>query len=202
MNTTDISQLLNSHPVTKDHFQEVLAYDQIPEKGKEGYYIINLDTSKEKGSHWIAIKISHPPEKNLFFDSYGLSPQKEKFKKFLKKNYLHNSVHLQHPLSTTCGQWCIFFIYHSCKKLNFKEMFKYFNPKDLLLNDYEMNTFISRIFKTKQKIIDFNFLKSQIQNSQKMMRNLRCCSYYKMCKKNKKIKCLQKIARQDYPVHL
>ena len=74
------------------------------------YYVVNLDMSQQPDSHWIAIKISKSKCKNEYFDSYGLGPPTVCFKKFMRYNYTYNSKRLQHSLSTTCAQWCIYVV--------------------------------------------------------------------------------------------
>lgn len=177
MNNIQLETSLKSHPITRHFFRGVYAYDLIPKTPSIGYYIFNLDPSHLPGSHWIAINIREKDEKNFFFDSYGYAPKRYKFKKFLGNNYHFNRQSLQYPLSTVCGQWCMFFIYFSCKNYNPREIFYPFSlSNDALKNDHVMNTVVEKIFNIKAKIIDVPFLRSQI--AKEMKRNLKCCKYY------------------------
>lgn len=52
----------------------VYASDQIGRPGKEGAYIINLDSSDEPGSHWVGLYIFkgfNGSRRSLVFDSFG-----------------------------------------------------------------------------------------------------------------------------------
>lgn len=182
MNTDEINFFLKRNKITKRKFRGVFAYDENPKPKKEGYYVFNLDKSHEPGSHWIAIKISKGNKKNFFFDSYGMAPQKYKFKKFMNNFYNYNSKTLQYPLSTTCGQWCIFFIYYSCQGIPPKRIFSTFT-QNLMNNDYEMNCIISNVIEFTGKIFDFQMLAKQV--AEVMDSVVKHNSYYAHAKSNR-----------------
>lgn len=184
MNTQQINFAVEKIPLLKKKFQGVWPIDKIPQNPKTGYYIINLDPSHKKGSHWVSVKITSRG-KNIFFDSYGFPPQKGEIKSFVGKKYEFNRKRLQNIFSTTCGQWCLFFIYFAHKKFTLKEMFKHFSHKHLYANDFFVNETIRDIFETKTAVVDKKFLFNQISRSLK--RNIKCCEYY--CKINAK-KCI------------
>ena len=110
MDDFTINKILLSNKVTKDSFIGVFSSDTLPSYAQTSYYVVNLDSSQQPGSHWIAIKISESIYKNEYFDSYGLGPPTVGFKKFMRYNCTYNSKRLQHSLSTTCAQWCIYYI--------------------------------------------------------------------------------------------
>ena len=122
MDDFTIKKILLSNKVTKDSFIGVFSSDTLPSYAQTGYYVVNLDMSQQPGSHWIAIKISKSKCKNEYFDSYGLGPPTVHFKRFMKYNYIYNSKGLQHSLSTTCAQWCI---YLHMEKVSRMELEKY-----------------------------------------------------------------------------
>ena len=130
MNTDQLQVLLKRNARTWKHFRGMYAYDQLPKKGKVGYYIVNLDPITQPGSHWIALR-KRPGARatHQFFDSYGLPPQKLRFKRFLNNKYTFNSKNLQYPTNTSCGQWCLYFIYCSCMGHSMQKMFKHFSAK-------------------------------------------------------------------------
>ena len=74
MDDFTINKILLSNKVTKDFFIGVFSSDTLPSYAQTGYYVVNLDTSQQPGSHWIEIKISKSKCKNEYFDSYGLGP--------------------------------------------------------------------------------------------------------------------------------
>ena len=91
MDDFTINKILLSNKVTKDSFIGVFSSDILPSYAQTGYYVVNLDTSQQPGSHWIAIKISKSKCQNEYFDSYGLGPPTVCFKRFMKYNYIYSS---------------------------------------------------------------------------------------------------------------
>lgn len=70
--------------------------------------IVNLDSSKNPGSHWVAYaKCSDYVE---YFDSYGnLKPPKELIKYLGSKiNYNYENIQGNHPYK--CGHLCLIFL--------------------------------------------------------------------------------------------
>ena len=154
MDDFTINKILLSNKVTKYSFIGVFSSDTLPSYAQTGYYVVNLDTSQQPGSHWIAIKISKSKCKNEYFDSYGLGPPTVRFKRFMKYNYIYISKRLQHSLSTTCAQWCIYYIW--------RNILKPFYSKDFLINDHVLNLVVNNNFKINRKVIDKEFVKIQI----------------------------------------
>ena len=162
MDDFTINKILLSNKVTKDSFIGVFSSDTLPSYAQTGYYVVNLDTSQQPGSHWIAIKISKSKCKNEYFDSYGLGPPTVRFKRFMKYNYIYNSKRLQHSLSTTCAQWCIYYIWRRCQGWSLRDILKPFYSKDFLINDHVLNLVVNNNFKINRKVIDKEFVKTQI----------------------------------------
>jgi hypothetical protein len=165
MDNQTIETLLKKNPLTKKYFQGVYPCDKVgnnyypTKKKKMQLFIVNLDPSYKSGSHWVALLLKEKG-KNVYFDSYGLPPNNKYFKKLLKNNYVYSRKKVQHPLSTTCGQWCMYFVWEKSKDKNLKQMLKFFG-KDFLANDHIVNLLIEKNFKTDQEIINKPFLKQQ-----------------------------------------
>ena len=69
--------------------------------------VINLSTSEEPGSHFIAMYISN--NKIEYFDSYGLPPISYRILEFINNNnYIHNNLTIQNMNSTHCGYYCYY----------------------------------------------------------------------------------------------
>ena len=69
--TTDANELFNAGKLLLgDSFIGVFPMDKIPPLRKNTGVIVNLDTSKQKGSHWIAI-FKFLNGKTLVYDSFG-----------------------------------------------------------------------------------------------------------------------------------
>ena len=80
MDDFTINEILLVNKVTKDSFIGVFSPNTLPSYAQTGYYVVNLDTSQQPGSHWIPIKISKNKCKNEYLDSYGLGPPTVHFK--------------------------------------------------------------------------------------------------------------------------
>ena len=104
--------------------------DELPDKPKDGCYIINLQSSLVgNGSHWVALFVY----KNTayYFDSFGATPPIEVVK-FVKKrknsHLLYNNWIIQDLKSGNCGYFSLaFLLYMNQNKLrDLKEIFNDF----------------------------------------------------------------------------
>ena len=149
MDDFTINKIL-SNKITKDSFIGVFSSDTLPSYAQTGYYVVNLDTSQQPGSHWIAIKISKSKSKNEYFDSYGLGPPTVHLKRFMKYSYITTlSFHYLCP---------VVHILHMEKKP--------FYSKDFVINDHMLNLVVNNNFKITRKVIDKEFVKIQIAKKQ------------------------------------
>ena len=77
--------------------------------------ILNTDSAKYKGQHWIAIYVDRPRKKCYVFDSYGHSPKFfhrdwEYLTKHLDSSVWHNKKRVQFA-EDTCGLHCLYFLH-------------------------------------------------------------------------------------------
>lgn len=92
------------------YFRGVFMRDELPKYShRKECGVINLDDSKNSGSHWVAYaKCNHYVE---YFDSYGdLKPPKE-FIQYMRSNmihYNHENIQRDHPYN--CGHLCLKFL--------------------------------------------------------------------------------------------
>lgn len=89
------------------YFRGVYMRDNLPKKPKRlECGIINLDLSKNEGTHWVAyIKMNDYFE---YFDSFGdLRPPIELVKYFGNQNIYYNYNKYQNFKSVNCGHLCI-----------------------------------------------------------------------------------------------
>ena len=99
---------------SKQLFIGVFPRDALP-KGIVIYpcsLIINTDTKNLPGKHWVSIYISSYKE-GEYFDSFGREPSQDIalwLNKFTIKWKKVNSAILQNPLSTSCGQFVLFYV--------------------------------------------------------------------------------------------
>ena len=120
---------------------------------KESYYILNLDISKNPGTHYVALAIRK--KKVIFFDSFG---RKLKNKFIVTKlmnlgftNLTYSNMCVQSPLdSKLCSYFCVAFLI-SIQEKSFEKFLSLFNETDLMKNDR----------------ICINIIKEQIEKSMK-----------------------------------
>lgn len=173
MNSDEINYILKKFPLSESHFKGVYPSDQLPNPKKIkklSCYVINTDPSTKSGSHWIGVILNSSKKKkcNIYFDSYGHKPFVKSIQEFVGKNFIHNKQQLQHPLSTTCGEWCIFFILMYLCKHNLHCINDFFkNSPDLLLNDYAVNKFVNQLSGKRKKVVNLKFIKNQIAKQMK-----------------------------------
>lgn len=194
MNTHQLLNAVNKIYSVKKNFRGIFPIDKIPSLPTPGYYIINLDKSHEPGSHWVSVQIK-AKGKNEFFDSYGFPPQCKELKQMVGKKIIINKKKLQFKYSTSCGQWCLYYIYFSHLGFSIPKIFANFSGKNSYANDYHMNNIICILYKIKTKVIDEKFLTDQIVKS--LTQNYQCCEYY--CKIRQRKKCVTK--RRVFPKH-
>ena len=118
--------------------ESILMRDEIKDHLKTGFYVINLDTSDQKGT---TVCYAHPL-KSYYFDSYGFVPPLELEQKI--KPYIYNDKDVQDWNSEACGWYCIAFIKFLYDKLDkeiaYKEFLKLFSKNtkenDKILKEY------------------------------------------------------------------
>jgi hypothetical protein len=113
-------------------FNGVYMKDEIPKDLKDGFYIINLDDSKNDGTHWCVFYKN--PTINVYFDSYGFLPPEELSKQL--KPYRFNHKQIQSVNSKACGYYCIAFIKFMINKKDINKSFDIFKQ---LFNDIDYN---------------------------------------------------------------
>lgn len=152
MNTVELTGLLKK--ITRNtHFLGVLASDQLPNgpiARLPALTIINTHPSTKSGEHWLAVYITGDGV-GRFFDSFGNKPDFLRFppsiSDFLKTTcdrVEYSTKQFQDSMSTTCGQHCIFFLYHMVKGSDYEDvMFKY--SDNLLKNDAMVSLFVKKL---------------------------------------------------------
>jgi hypothetical protein len=119
---------------------DIIMRDEADKINKDGFYIINLDTSKGNGSHWTSLY--YHPLQSYYFDSFGFVPPFDV--EDVISPYIHNNKDIQDYDSDACGWYCIAFIKFlndkQNKELGFKEFLRLFSNKitenDNILKEY------------------------------------------------------------------
>lgn len=110
--TTNIELENASNKLKLKNFRGVYMRDELKFKPlKKECGILNLDCSKNSGTHWVAW---FKDEKDkIYFDSFGVQPPLELIK-YLKSPILYNTFQIQNYNDTNCGEWCLYVL----KELN------------------------------------------------------------------------------------
>ena len=107
--------LIPPHPLTNFEIQTyyqnearfigVYSRDILPDKIKNGAYVINIDI----GTHWVALYVNNKTV--TYFDSFGVEHIPKEIKKIIgNKNIIANIFRIQAYDSVICGYFCIGFI--------------------------------------------------------------------------------------------
>ena len=146
---------------------KVLPRDLLPSKEIRRFpaaFIVNTDSSKEPGRHWVAFYLENEHHAE-FFDSFGNSARylANEFGAFLKRNVthsIHNTKELQGKDSTVCGQYCLFFLYHRCRRVAMADIVQMFS-EDRKENDCLVSTFTNTKFGCNFPVSDVRFFEEQ-----------------------------------------
>ena len=155
-----------SHPDVRPVLVGVYAANTLPSgprKRKPCAYIVNTDRSYLPGSHWNVIYFDINGEVD-FFDSYGRPPPKD-FSTLLGDSYNYQEHFIQHPLSSACGQYCIFYVFQRSRGLSMEEILSLFDKDNTLLNDVIVNLTVEKNFNVDLDIFDTKYIAKQICRS-------------------------------------
>ncbi len=131
--------------------------DKLIEKpyAKKSCYIVNMDNANGGGTHWISIYISGL--NGFYFDSFSAMPPKNiiNFFKRYKIRWNYNKQQIQDLDSSSCGYFCVYFLYFMNKNDNNKKdlkficfkMIEHFDTDDQSNNDKILQKHITHIFK-------------------------------------------------------
>ena len=117
MNSIQISKLMNQDEFIRKRFKGVYPLDLIPENlPYPSIIVVNQDRSYQVGSHWIVI---HHNEKGKpdHFDSLGKKRVDYINNLLISKTitYKYNNKRLQNYMTETCGLFCLYYSYYSCR---------------------------------------------------------------------------------------
>ena len=120
--------------------------DNLPNKIKDGTYVINLDKYSDIGTHWIALYIKN--NDITHFDSFGVEHIPEEIKAFIKNRCIKTNIfRIQGYDSIMHRYFCIGFISFMFKGESLTEYTNLFSPNDLKRNDDTiLNYFMSNMY--------------------------------------------------------
>lgn len=139
LSNIDMMKILKSQRVK---INGVYMKDELPMNLKNGFYIVNLQSSNVgNGTHWTAFYYS--PKHSYYFDAFGFVAPEEVEKKL--KLYTYNDKQIQDLKSTACGYYCIAFILFMNKQKNKELGFQIFIDEfsnDTKTNDRKLYQFL------------------------------------------------------------
>ena len=119
--------------------------DNLPDKIKDGAYVMNLNEYSDIGTHWIALYVNDKIA--TYFDSFGIQHIPQEIKKFIiNKNIIANIFRLQAYDSVMWGYFCIGFIDFMLKFNNLTDFTNLFSPNNFKKNyDIILNYFLNKL---------------------------------------------------------
>ena len=110
--------------------------DNLPNKRKDGAYIINLDEYSDIRTHWIALYILN--NNVTYFDSFGVEHIPKEIRTFTfigNKNIKTNIFRVQAYDSIMCGYFCIGFVDFMLAGKTLAKFTNLFLPNNFKKND-------------------------------------------------------------------
>ena len=135
---------MQPHPLTnfkimkyyenESRFNGIYCRDNLPNKIKDGAYVINLYEYSDISTHWIALYVKN--NDITYFHSFGVENIPKEIKAFIKnRNIKTNIFRIQAYDSIMCGYFCIGFINFMFKGKTLTEYTNLFLPNDFKKND-------------------------------------------------------------------
>ena len=72
---------IEAHYQNEPGFNGVYSRDNLPDKIKDGAYVVNLDDYSDIGTHWLAFYANNKTV--TYFDSFGVEHISKEIKKFI-----------------------------------------------------------------------------------------------------------------------
>jgi len=119
----DIENILKHYNLK---YNGIFFKDDLPQKLKKGFYIINLDNKGNSGTHWTCLYYINP-NYSIYFDSMGFYPPDNIEDRL--NIYDYNIEQIQNIDSSACGFYCIAFIKFMTGKNNPLNSFNIFIEK-------------------------------------------------------------------------
>ena len=138
------------HPLTnfeiQKYYENVFSRDNLPNKIKDGGYVINLDDYSDIGTHWVALYVKN--NDITYFDSFGVEHIPMEIIKFIgRKNIIANIFRIQAYDSIMCEYFCIGFIDSMFKSESLTDYANLFSLNDFLTNDdIILNYFVNNAY--------------------------------------------------------
>ena len=101
---------IQKHYQDESRFNGVYYRDKLPQKIKDGAYVINLDGYADIRTHWIGLYVLDNDV--VYFGNFGVEHIPKEIKKFIgNKSKKTNIFRIKTAKSIMCGYFCTGFIY-------------------------------------------------------------------------------------------
>ena len=124
MISTDIADFFSNYPHLKRYFLGIFNVDTIRKNIPVNHFLIcNTDLSSGPGQHWFVL-FRYSVSELECFDSLAVGADRQTFLRSVKfrgiRELHYNQSPVQLPTSTTCGHFCLFFIFERLHNLDFE----------------------------------------------------------------------------------
>ena len=125
---------LEKYYQNEPRFNGVFSRNNLPEKIKDGAFVINLDEYADVGTHWIALFCNK--SEIVYFDIFDVESVPEEIKQFIgNKNIKANIFRVPGINSVMCGYLCTGFIDFMLVGKKLTDFRNLFSPYYFLKND-------------------------------------------------------------------
>ena len=142
MNSQQISNILQQDRYVSPIFHGVYPINRIPPI-QDGAYVINTAPHDHPGLHWVAVIVNGKSAE--YFDSYGGDPIGVVQRWGKQKRWSNNPIPLQSPLTSVCGQYCIYYLLHRTRGIDLNTLLMDFGA-DVDRNDKVVYDFVENHF--------------------------------------------------------
>lgn len=151
-------------PEIKKHCLGILPSDKLPSNQRLGCIIVNEDTHGGPGTHWVAL-LTLPNNQTEYYDSYGREPLVKGIQRFLQGRDVRCSGRMvQSPFSTTCGQHCLYYLFHRCRGVSLPKIVDSYKQEQQL-NDDMVCDFVKAKFQLDTMPSDLSMVWEQVSKA-------------------------------------
>ena len=115
----------------------VYSRDNLPNKIKEGTYVINIDEYSDIGTHWVVLWVNNTNV--TFFDTFGVEHIPKEIIKSIENRNINTNIFRIKAYDSMCGYFCIGFIDFMFKGKTLTEYTNIFSPNDDTILNYFIN---------------------------------------------------------------
>ena len=163
MNTRSLSEICRGDAEISRVFEGVFPSDCLPSRLPcPSAFIVNTDPKSKPGKHWIAFYVDQDYLGD-HLDSFGRHPipTVEKYLDDKCIEWQYSVKQLQSPLTTTCGQYCIYFLHQRCRGKSMETILKRFSD-DYASNDQFVKNFVNKVYDRNTKAVDVDYIVDQV----------------------------------------